>query len=759
MKIYLTVLMLALVISAGSAYKLPSPTVPDGLGVNIHFTGEPVRDLDMIQAAGFRFIRMDFAWGAIEKVKGKYDFTEYDQLLNGLSKRNIRPIFILDYNNGLYEQTRGIQREETRKAYANFAAAGAKRYAGRGVVWELWNEPNIGFWEPQPSVDAYMALVKMTIPMVKKADPSSICIAPASSTTDLLFLEGCFQRGLLKLVDAVSIHPYRQSHPETVESEYRALRTLIVRYSPNHPDIPIISGEWGYSTAWPTFSDDIQGKYLPRQLLINLSLGIPLSIWYDWHDDGPDPREPEHRFGTVTQDYRPKLSYQAMQTLYKALDRMHFVKRMKSGSKDYIMLFSDGKRHTIAAWTISDSHPVKLIPGKDITLTGAPQYIPIPESTKSLLAEALWSAQAKSTGILAGVPASHRSAPKFTVVINNPFNHEIKVKLAEKSGVGIEGSFSGSDSFRVAAHKSKSINWNGMTTRFDNNSYKVTITADIDGQTSSQDIEFSAVNPMKLDVTYMKDGSPAIVVPIPQYGKIAGQLVVISSSGKQIGKYDISLSTSKKDISVSSIDSSNGRSSFNIENDKVLISFKARTDIETGLKIQIISENQIVSDSGLIKLKKLNINKDTVSTMADGAADVPVSFDLNQINKDTFAVNYEFFKGWKFIMISQKGSMPLAGTPKSASVWVKGDDVGVGLRLRFTDSNKRTFQADYGKTDFTDWRLLTARLDDPNVGKWGGTGSPDKIAYPIVIDNIMLIDGKQTSIKGSIEFSNFYITY
>lgn len=42
---------------------------------------------------------------------------------------------------------------------------------------------------------------------------------------------------------------------------------------------------------------------------------VPLSIWYDWHDDGQDPKEKEHNFGTVTWDYQPKPAYLAAQTL------------------------------------------------------------------------------------------------------------------------------------------------------------------------------------------------------------------------------------------------------------------------------------------------------------------------------------------------------------------------------------------------------------------------------------------------------------
>ena len=56
-----------------AAGALPELRVPDGFGVNIHFTGQP-RDLDLIAEAGFRFIRMDLSWSGIEREEGVYDF-------------------------------------------------------------------------------------------------------------------------------------------------------------------------------------------------------------------------------------------------------------------------------------------------------------------------------------------------------------------------------------------------------------------------------------------------------------------------------------------------------------------------------------------------------------------------------------------------------------------------------------------------------------------------------------------------------------
>jgi beta-glucosidase/6-phospho-beta-glucosidase/beta-galactosidase len=127
-----------------SAESLPHPAIPNGFGVNIHFRGEPC-DLDLIAGAGFKFIRMDLVWASVERVKGVYDFEKsgYDALTQGCAKRGIRILYILDYSNKLYESDRSVRTEAGRKAFADFAEAAAKRCAGKGILWEIWNEPNI----------------------------------------------------------------------------------------------------------------------------------------------------------------------------------------------------------------------------------------------------------------------------------------------------------------------------------------------------------------------------------------------------------------------------------------------------------------------------------------------------------------------------------------------------------------------------------------------------------------------------------------
>jgi len=360
---------------------LPDLILPAGVGVNIHFTTGREKDLDLIAAAGFKFTRMDFAWGAIERRQGEYDWSEYDDLTAQLARRGMRPYFILDYSNPLYEPpgtgTNPItgavehhslaspQHPESIAAFANWAAAAVKHFQGRGVVWEIWNEPNISFWQPKPDAGQYTALALATCRAIRQADPSATLVAPASSTFPWQFLETFFKAGALQYLDGVSVHPYRSPRqpPETAAADYRRLRALIEKYAPDgKKNLPIISGEWGYSSNTKGVSLEQQANFIARQQLSNLLNGVPISIWYDWKNDGDDPNENEHNFGTVRPDLAPKPAYTAIKILTHALAGCRLDRRFDTGNtNDFVLIFKNQQRQTeLAAWTITGTHPISI---------------------------------------------------------------------------------------------------------------------------------------------------------------------------------------------------------------------------------------------------------------------------------------------------------------------------------------------------------------------------------------------------------------
>jgi hypothetical protein len=384
--------------------QIPPPVIPAGVGVNIHFVTGHGTDLDMIAGAGIRFVRMDFQWDAIERTPGVYDWDDYEQLTEHLERRGLRAIYILDYKHPAYEpvvtarravgeplpeeHTASPRHPESVAAFAKWAAAAARRFQGRRVIWEIYNEPNGNFWRPKPDVGEYTALALATAKAIREAVPGATIIAPAMSTFDWKFLDPFLKSGVLEYLDAVSIHPYRPGDkpPESAAPEYKRLRELIDRCAPESKrpgKIPILSGEWGYPSNRKGVSLDTQAAYAVRQQLSNLLLGVPLSIWYDWKNDGTDPDDGEQNFGTVTPDLKPKPAFDALRDMTSQLSGYSIQERLGGfDPADFVLLFvnKDGMVRKVAGWTLGKPHLVTLHrSGQEVSLElgPLPQYVPV----------------------------------------------------------------------------------------------------------------------------------------------------------------------------------------------------------------------------------------------------------------------------------------------------------------------------------------------------------------------------------------------
>ena len=174
--------LLSLAVGRVGAAQLPSAVVTDGLGVNIHFTDgvANAQDLNMIQAAGGKFVRMDCVGTGIETTAGQYNWAGFGRgsLVNACTARGIRVLYILDYGNNLYGSD--PTSAAWRPAFANFAAAAAGHYRGGSSIWEVWNEPD-GSTGLNSDANTYMAIAEKTIPAMRAADPNCTIVGPAVS--------------------------------------------------------------------------------------------------------------------------------------------------------------------------------------------------------------------------------------------------------------------------------------------------------------------------------------------------------------------------------------------------------------------------------------------------------------------------------------------------------------------------------------------------------------------------------------------------
>ncbi len=380
----------ALLFAQTQPSNLPPLVFPDGVGVNIHFVNGAsmwsdranIEDpsygpidrymLDMIAAGGFKFIRMDMYWQDIETTKGVYDWAPYDTLVSELDHRGIKALFILDYNDTLYANGTfsAVVDSADIAAYSDFAAAAVKHFAGHHFVWEIWNEPNNTInWEPSHNAVQYAAMVAAASKAMRKADPTATIIAPAMAGIQLNVLDTLFQAGILNYVNGVSLHPYRDNPPppripETVGPDFANVRALIAQYEPAGDTIPIVSSEWGYSTCSPSLggvSRQTQADYFARMQLFNLYSGVPLSIWYDWKNDGVIDKIGRHR-GVVDYYLNPKPAYITATVLARELTGYRVVDRYNDGDTSDVILVMEnaGDSVKVAAWATGAAHQLNF---------------------------------------------------------------------------------------------------------------------------------------------------------------------------------------------------------------------------------------------------------------------------------------------------------------------------------------------------------------------------------------------------------------
>ena len=750
-RIAVTAAFVSLAGAAVSApHGLPEQVIPKMLGVNIHLAG-PGHDDEIAQIAdaGFRFVRMDFTWAEVEKAKGEYSFSAYDGLMKSLDSKGIRPYFIFDYGNKLYDDGVAPHTPEGRAAFAAFAGAAAAHFKDRGVLWEIWNEPNMGFWKPTPNAEDYTALAKAASAAIKAADPEATILAPAISASDLAFMENCFRYGLLGYADVVSVHPYRGSSPETVGSSYARLRSLIARYAPQGKRIPIVSGEWGYSTT--NVSELQQAQYLVRMFLSNMLYDVPLSIWYDWRDDCTDPKNPEHNFGTVYRDLKPKPAYTAAQTLSGELNGLKLVRRLASKNDEYVLLFKGPQGYKLTAWTTGGEReigiPTDAVTAAVVSMDGrrealtpeagslklrisqSPLYVDVGPSEMLALEEAV--------DLSAGLQTKWRPQDKVTAVIANPFSRELKgtVTLTVPSGKQPMRK-----RFSVGARKTTSLTfspdvlWDGRSNlvanaavEFSGIAHPVTRTVDLG---ISHRISARLACPMNRVVEFR--------IASPAGHRTQGKLKLFDVKGLKLRE------TSAR---------------FEVENQTVVaLALTEPTPKEFSLSYRLVD----FSGKEILRTPVLHYSIiEDFSSVAKGERPADYSIVLGGDEKvagkaaafgaikDTpyaaipaipaCQLTYDVGEGHRCFYLAASKSLPMTEKPIELGLWIYGDGKGNIARCRYVDSTGQTFQPEGFAIDWQGWRYKTFPLDGSEAAFSGGA-SDGKVHPPLRLETPFLLD-------------------
>jgi hypothetical protein len=196
-------------------------TSPDyGMQVFLFWRDEVAdRDLKLVEEAGFRWVKQEFAWREIEGAgKGIYDWTATDRLMQQVDDHGLHIIARV----GVQPEWAGsgypeIGPPDDYQDFADFLTALASRYKGRIDAYQIWNEPNLSreWGENPPNPAEYTRLLKTAYQAIKAVDPdASVISAGLAPTTrwddvampDTVFVQGMYDAGAAPYFDLLGVH-------------------------------------------------------------------------------------------------------------------------------------------------------------------------------------------------------------------------------------------------------------------------------------------------------------------------------------------------------------------------------------------------------------------------------------------------------------------------------------------------------------------------------------------------------------------------
>jgi polysaccharide biosynthesis protein PslG len=257
----------------------PAPPAPrwadvPPLGVNAYnIQFEPneadvTRTLEMAQAMGARFVRIQMPWDDVE-IHAKGDFQDrrndpprdawekYDFIVAEAERLGLELIVRIDrapqwarpndfadprFQAGLQENPDSTGPPENYQDYADFVGTAVARYRGTVRFFQIWNEPNLAYeWSWRlPDPERFAELLRLAAAAARASNPEVVILFPSLSPTDgkeprkapiseLEYLDRVYRAGAADDFDIMSAQAYGLGQPP---DENRYVR---LRWSPRAP--------------------------------------------------------------------------------------------------------------------------------------------------------------------------------------------------------------------------------------------------------------------------------------------------------------------------------------------------------------------------------------------------------------------------------------------------------------------------------------------------------------------------------------------
>jgi hypothetical protein len=307
-----------------------SSQIQNGFGINSDLPREPYLPWDRwwwtrMFDAGVSWIRIGqyenssdpTSWDWVERKRGMFAMApEIDDYVDSLLENGVKVQVQLMYGNPMYTGPNGKKPDEITPepgsfhnddrsvnsvfwppkspdeiaAFIRYVKWMVNHFRGRIHYYALWNEQDIGYWNPWGNPEEYGRLLAAFAPAVHETDPTAKVIygGQAEPVSDWAkrALDEC---QCASQMDVFAYHTYpgygQNVNPESMDygaygmESPAKLRDLVRNYPGIRKDIEFWDDEFNSIGSWIGSDDTVQAKYIPRGMIYNHAAGVRTFVW------------------------------------------------------------------------------------------------------------------------------------------------------------------------------------------------------------------------------------------------------------------------------------------------------------------------------------------------------------------------------------------------------------------------------------------------------------------------------------------------
>jgi polysaccharide biosynthesis protein PslG len=227
------------------------------------------RDLRLVEAAGFRWVRQKFDWTEIEPAPGEFDWQTSDRVVQQVNEQGLYLLAQLGMDPELADFWAG-QPPKNIDPFTAFVSSLAERYnctaqaVGCIQAYQIWQEPNLAreWGGNRPNPGHYLSMLKRAYEAIKAANPNAIVISagmlPTGTNDATAMSHERFYREMYRLMnggsqgyfDMLGVHaPGFAAPPElppaaaAADSQYGSQRFFAFRHVEDIRNIMVANGD------------------------------------------------------------------------------------------------------------------------------------------------------------------------------------------------------------------------------------------------------------------------------------------------------------------------------------------------------------------------------------------------------------------------------------------------------------------------------------------------------------------------------------